>query len=518
MPGGEGIRLGPFLGGLNLASDVTAIADSELVECSNFELDIDGSLISRPPIQEVANLSGTWTERIVCIGVGIFTGGNYLIGSNTNGVFYFLSGAWTLITNTFQATVAIQYSDKVWLIAKPGSANPGGKWDPSAGFTSVAALPKGSAAIILKERLFVVPGKDETTNPSRISFSDSGNFDSWPGTNFIDISPGDGTKLIDLTVYQDNLLLFKEDTTHLLAYDTKPSDAVLRRISSTIGASKAHCVVNYENSIYVYHEGWVYEIINYDFSRLNIKVPFVYDPTAPSSFSAEDIFLSLFGDRVIVRYYNRIYVYGLRTRTWSRWLSADNLLHYFGPLVAMPSNVAASVNNEYYAGSCITAQETVIVWRDGYDAINNEKTLAGNVTITCKIITKNYDLAISHKFKRLWWWGADIISQNSVTGKVTPTVFSFSATWGDLSTKTWGDLALNTWGQPLSTPATVSTAVGTGSGVVRRFVKFLKSLRYRQVGFELELTTNGTTTDGPARIFTILAITESKGTVGKAVN
>src|SRR5215207_5331501 len=110
MPGGEAIRLGPFIGGLNTASDPTAIADAELVVCTNFEHEIDGSLISRPPLREIEG-SSTFTERIICLADVIFSSTHYLIGSNVNGVFYYTSGAWTLITNTFQATVAIQYTD-----------------------------------------------------------------------------------------------------------------------------------------------------------------------------------------------------------------------------------------------------------------------------------------------------------------------------------------------------------------------------------------------------------------------
>src|SRR5687768_8658141 len=103
MSGGQPIRLGPFVGGLNTASDPTAIADAELATCTNFGLDIDGSLISRPPIEELAG-STSWTERIICLAEAIFSGNHYIIGSNTNGVYYYLNDTWTLITSTFQAT------------------------------------------------------------------------------------------------------------------------------------------------------------------------------------------------------------------------------------------------------------------------------------------------------------------------------------------------------------------------------------------------------------------------------
>src|SRR5678815_430439 len=170
MPGtGQPLRLGPFTGGMNTLSDPSAIADSELVDSNNLELDIDGSLICRPPIQEVLNNAG-FAERILLIGVALLGGNIYVIGTNSGGVYRWTSNTWTLITNTFTATCMVQYADKIWLIAKPGSANPGGSWDGTV-FTAVAAIPKGSAAVVHKERLYVVPGVTTAANSSRLTFS-----------------------------------------------------------------------------------------------------------------------------------------------------------------------------------------------------------------------------------------------------------------------------------------------------------------------------------------------------------
>lgn len=515
MPGGQPLRLGPFIGGLNTVSDPTAIADAELSVSTNFELDIDGSLVSRPPFEEKAGKSD-WTERIVMLCEGIFSGNHYLIGSNTDGVFYYISGAWTLITNTFQAAAAVQYTDKIYLVAKPGSANPGGKWDPSGGFTAVAAIPKGQSAVIHKERLFIAPGVDSTTDTSRLKFSDAGDFDTWGASNFIDAGQGDGTKLVDLTVFQDNLLLFKEQSSYLLAYDIRPTDAVLRKISSTIGAPKQKCVVNYENQVYLLHNGWVYEIINYDFNRLNTKVPFVRDETIPAgkTFASEKMFITILEDRLICRFFKKIYVYGLRTRTWSEWESVSNILQYFGPIVT----IRPSTGNEYYSGSCLVENKSIIKLFNESTTTSMEKEISTNKTITCTLRTKNFDMSISHQFKRLWWWGADITTDNDVVGIATPIVLSFNVSWGDLSTVTWGSLASNTWAQPQTVITGVQTTVPTETGTSRRFVKFLKSLRYRQINFEIRLTTNGSSVDGPARLFTITAITESKQIVSKAVS
>lgn len=515
MPGGQAIRLGPFIGGINSLSDASAIADVELVECKNFELDVDGSLICRPPITEILDNS-SFTERILLLGISLLNGSVSIIGSNSDGVYKWVSNSWSLITDTFTATCMVQYMDKIWLIADPSSTNPGGNWDGTT-FTAVSAMPKGNSAVIHKERLFVVPGSNASINSSRLIFSNPGNFSTWTSTDFIDISPGDGQELIDITVYQDNLLLFKQDSTYVLAYDTKPAEAVVRQISTTLGTTKAHCVVNYENSVFVYHQGEIYEIVNYDFNRINTKVPFLFDPTSPGGAAfKEDIFLSVFGDRLLVRYFNRIYVYGLRTRTWTRWESANDKLHYFGPIVSFPSDISNTINDQYFAGSCVVTSKNLIRIDNGFDSLTVEQDLSNTTNITCSITTKNYDLAVSHKFKKLFWWGADVLTGNTVTGIVNPVVAQFKTTWDQMSSKTWDEL--NTWDFPLVDLSSISTPVTSGTNVLRKFVKFPKTLRFRQINFTVSLTSAGSTVDGPARLYSITIIAETRATVTQGSN
>lgn len=721
MPGGKPLRLGPFIGGLNTGSDPTAIADAELVTCQNLELDIDGSLVSRPPFQELEG-APSWTERGVALCEAIFAGVHYLIISNANGVFAYTAGVWTTITSTFKASCAVQYADKVYLVPHPSAANPGGKWDPIGGFTAVAAIPKAGACVIHKERLYLVPGEDATVNITRLTFTDPGNFDVWPGANFIDIGQGDGTYLLDLTVYQDNLLLFKSQTTHVLAYDVRPTDAVVRRISSTIGVDTQFCVANFENQVYSLYKGRVYEIINFDFHPLNLKVPFVVDKGSPSPFASENEFLGILGDRLIVRYFSRVYVYGFNTRTWSEWTSARDVLKYFGPIV----RINDPNGDIYYAGSAITAYRGLIRLFDEQDATNKERTIdptftvldtfgrtvsnswsnadtgelytssggaasdysvsgglgrishgtrnvtrsqilagvltdfeiyielaapaistvnsqlidiyfryttqndnyllrfnfglagavicqpyktvagaatsltgttaltnyaandkysvraqfngtsikikswktgaqepnswnvfngtdvaqaSGNVVmsgivdpantnalplvymydnlqigpltgqvedITCVAKTKNFDMAVSNQFKRLWWWGTDVATNRDISGTATPIVISFNTTWSALSGTPWNQL--KTWKQPLTQPTGVTTMVPTGAGTDRRFVKFLKALRYRQINFAVTMKTQGSTSDGPSKLFTMMITTETKEGVSKAIS
>lgn len=514
MPG-ESLRIGPFTGGMNTKSDVSSIADAQLVDVVNFELDDDGSLVSRPPIVGV-NGSGSWTQRILLIGVGSFSTGNYLIGSNSQGVYYFFGGVWTLIKANLVSHSCVQYKDKVWIVAIPGSAENGGTWEPVGGFTTVAAIPRGSSCVSHKERFWIFPGNLATVDASRLKFSDPGAFDTFNPVSNLDIEPGDGTKLVEGVTYNDNLILFKNDSTHVFSYDTKPADATLREINPIIGVTDKDCVVQFENSTFVYHEGTVYEIVNYEFTPINQLVPFEYDSTAPAS-RLESVSLSIFGERLLVKYFNRMYIYKIRTKTWTRWASSSPNLHNFGKLVAMPSNVVQDVNNVYYAGSTVSTNTSLYRLEDGFSSTVNESHNGVDFDIECEALTKNFDLAIPHQFKKLFWWGADVVSNRDITGIATPIVFNTETLWKDINlSKTWAELG--TWGNSLGTSPYVETMVSNVSGNSRRHIKFKRALRFRQINFRVKLLTDGSTLQGPVKLFTLTIHVLSKAVVTKSIS
>lgn len=523
MARGQALRLGPFVGGMNTASDATTVADSELVDCVNFELDIDGSLTGRPPIVETTAPGGT--GNFLAIGRAIIAGVSYVIFARSSGGVYAYDGSsLTTIKSNLKSKVALQYQDNVYIVPAPGTSGTqaGGRWDGST-FTADASMPEGEAAVFHKSRMFIVPGAGATTNTSRLYRTDIISSTTLSWGSFTEVSPGDGEALVDVIVYNDNLMLFKQDSTYVLAYDLQPTDAIVRAISSTIGATAYNCVALYENSVFVYHEGSVFEIVNYDFARTNLKVPFEYDGAVPTSRTrTQNVFLSIVGDRLVLRYYNRIYVYGLKTRTWTRWESASDTLHNFGPFVEFPANPVQSVNTKYYAGSCLDAPHIMYV-PNGFDATTQEAYTVTTeadtpVAITCTMRTKNYDLADSHHYKKMMWWGADVYTSEPVVGKASPIISSFRVTWANLSTYTYAELADKTWLQPLSAPTLTETDVTDNGAIYRKFIKFQKAMRFRQMYFQVEMSHDGTTVTGPCRLFTLTAIMASKQTVVSQVS
>lgn len=507
MPG-EDIRIGPFVDGLNTLSDQTSIGDSELFEQVNFELDVDGSLVSRPPIQATgATMTLGVSGNMKLLGYFVTTGGApYLIGSDgLSSTYYFDGTNWNLITATMAASAMCQYRDQAWLLAPVGAANPGGVWTLSGGFVADADMPKGAAVIGHKERIWVAQGLNATTFNTRLYVSDlTGGAPDWPASpNYIDVGPGDGQPVVDLAVYYSDLLIFKKGSTYRFAYDTDPATGILSRISDNVGASGPNCYATYENQIYVLFDNKVYQFTNYNYDRLNIKVPLVADNPAVNL--SEYYSISVWADRIFVAFYDKLFVYSLRTRTWCTWEST--LLTNIGRMLPLPGSQA--VIPEAYTYSTTPRANALYRIKDEFGSATE--------TMTCRATTKNYDYLSPSKFKRLFWWGADVISKVGIDVSAHPVTYVTTVTWDQLAAYDWDEL--ETWDRPLDIPSVVADSVLTqGLTGGRKFIKFLKALRFRQISFTLEVETNGDITTAPVRIFNLVTFVRDKQTVSKRIS
>lgn len=521
----ETLRLGPFSGGLNTASDPVLVQDTELIDCLNFELDIDGSLVSRPAIQVA--FQGAQNERLLIFGSVVFSGTLYLFATR-NGGTYISSNAgssWTQLNPgglSRECKTMEVYNSTVWLPATPLSANGGISWTPGGGAVAVAAMPRAEKCIIHKNRLYLCPGNTATSNASRLYFSTSADPTTWPGANFIDVQPGDGDTLNNVAVYQDNLLLFKGESTHVLAYDLDPVDAILREINPVVGSDGSLGVVQYENTVYAMHRNKVYEISNFNFALLNVKVPLQFDNALPAGTSSryENQHLSVLGERLIVRYYNRTYAFQLRTRTWSEWSKTDDSStiewHIFGPLIRA-RDLSGSGLDSYYTGYSFDVSSggyKVIKIIDGRSGGASEGT--GTHLFYCIATTKDYDMADPMRHKKILWWGADVITGEDVLGAITPITLISSTTWDALTSETWA--VLGTWESPTSgSIAFQETIAGDGITNTNKFIKFGKTLRFRKANFSVRLETNGTTTQ-PTKIFQYVALVGVKQLVSARIS
>lgn len=520
----EALRLGPFKGGLNNATDKTTIEDDELIECLNFEVDIDGALVNRPAIQVFDE--GTTDDHMFIFGSVNFSGTTYIFGSQNGRTYVSDDGgtSWDELTPDFThhdcRTMAV-YQNRVWMPSMPGTGGSSISWSPEEGTRAEMNMPQGSACVVHKNRLYIVPGETATTNSSRLYFSAPADFTDWPSTNFIDVQGGDGTSLNNLIVYQDNLLLFKSESTHVLAYDLDPADALLRPVNSVVGSHGSHGVVQHENTVYCLHHSNVYAIVNFNFELLNIKARFTLDEALPAGTSErhQSQSLSLLGDRLVVRFFNRTYVLGLRTGTWSEWrktdTSSDVEWHIFGPLVRIFSTHTAS--EDVYLTTYSFTMNDGSGWKllrlyDGHTPTYLEGY--GNNKYDCVLTTKDYDMADPLRFKKLFWWGADLLSGNDIIGDTTPITLVFDPTFEDIGNLTLAELG--TWEDPIDQlQGTITVIPGDGFFNTSKMVKFKKALRFRKVNFSLALNTNGSASE-PAKVFSVIAVVKTKQVTSKA--
>lgn len=508
------VAIGPFTAGLNTFSDPTAVPDNALVECLNMDLDLDGSLVSRPPIVDrgiTFPLDSTGNINIL----GYYTseaGSPFLLASDGNSKTYYFNGtSWALITNTFSASAFVQFNNQAWLLAPVGSANPGGYWTPSGGFVAQPNMPKGSVIQSFKSRLWVAAGENATSNGTRLYFSKIlGQVDFWATSNdFIDIGVGDGQNIISVLVYYDSLLIFRTNSIYRFAYSSDPAAGDVSLTVPGIGLASRFSVEPYENYVYFMYEDRAYEFLNGRANEINVAVPF-------SAIDLSNTYLpkavSVFSGRIIFSYYDTMYIFNLDTRTWSRWRSTvhggiGKFYENLNASDAAPTAICHS-NKIVPAGGSRVAKTLHIT-----DAVTLEAE-----NFECVAQTKNFNYDAASVYKRLLWWGVDAIFRTRVEAIAYPISFAQSVTWGQLKTATWGTVKNFTWSQPFSETMSVETIRDTsGTGSSRKFVKFNKSLRFRQIYFRVSFETDGSIDSSPVRLFNLMTYVKAGQRVSKAV-
>lgn len=336
--------IGPFSKGLNTYDDPTAIDDRELVEALNFDPGFDGSLRSRPPFTNTEDdffLGLAGAPRLL----GYYYDNNnvpYLIASDgMSSTWRYNGGAWTLITNTFSASDFVQFDGKAWLSSPVGEADPGGYWSVATGFVADADMPRGASIAQYKSRLWVAQGLGGT-NPTRLYYSKAlGQPSFWASPGFVDVGAGDGESIIKIVPYFDTLLLFRTKSIWSFQYGIDPSTATQGVLVPGVGLQGNRALVAYENYLYFMHDEKAYQFINNRVQQINIKVPF----RASNLGSTNDPFhVSLFNNRILYSYYEVIYVYSLRTQTWTTWRSDA-----WGPMGQVMSSYVSGDTDEAYA-------------------------------------------------------------------------------------------------------------------------------------------------------------------------
>ncbi len=275
-----------------------------------------------------------------------------------------------------------------------------------------------------------------------------------------------------------------------------------------IGLASKNALVAWENYIYFIHDDKAYEFVNNRASQINLKVPLesdnrtgVFDP----------YIVSLFSNRVIFSFWGVLFVFSIRTRTWTIWKSDTH-----GAIGSIISAITDTDTED------ATVFSSAIV---PSGATRTAKTLSITDAVTdktedfvCRIQTKNYNYQTSSAYKRLFWWGIDAIFNGTVTATAVPITWNQSVVWNQMNMYTWAQVLPFDWNQPANPGSDVQTVrTTTGVGSIRKFVKFLKALRFRQIHYLLEFETDGSTASAPVRLFALMTYVKAHEKVSKTV-
>lgn len=146
--------------------------------------------------------------------------------------------------------------------------------------------------------------------------------------------------------------------------------------------------------------------------------------------------------------------------------------------------------------------------------------------IEIEMATAVFDFGVAAKFKRLFWWGADLKSKMDLVGSVEPVGTNRRIKWRDLEGKTFSALSYGTWDFPLAgegldvsydvVDRTEAPTYVSENG--RYFIRFPKSLRFRQLKFRVKTSCFGNSAYGPVQVFRLLAVSGQKATLSGKVN
>lgn len=491
------VKLGPWSGGMRNSTGLGEnISDNEVYELTNLEVDLDGSLVNRPAILNLPLLQPDGvTPQTGTSGIRIW--GRYL--PNDGRVFLVVTFAGTVrlvtastgvldaVTATVTVGAVIQYNNKLWVIPAPGAATQGGYFDatnPTITWTAVAAIPQGQSAVAYKERIFVGCGIQATTNTARVRFSAVGDPLVWNGSDNFDVGPGDGEKLVDMVAVANDIIILKEHSTWRFTYAKLPSQADLTNIDRRIGVPATNCAVVYNsNTVYVLHDNAVYELVNSIYKR--ISAPIAMTQVLDASLNAADTYgLTLFRDRLFVRYYSNMYVYSLRVQRWSRWTTARK----FSKIVVIPT-ASLGLDTAYMHTATTDDPGKVYLFRD-----DRVTSVGSSEDFDCTITTKVMNFDIPQGFKAISHGGLDVATSGNVQTTIKIPNSAENNTWDyEAAHFIWSDIG--NWDDQDQTIYTNTIAPGAGEYNVKFLRCIQQKFRFRTVYFTFtigaEASTNG---------------------------
>src|SRR5690606_17413400 len=149
--------------------------------------------------------------------------------------------------------------------------------------------------------------KDATTNGARLYTSTiTSSTITWPSTPvYLNIGAGDGENLLDLAVYYDSIIIFKQGSPWSFTFSGDPYRGEPRKRSHNRGGNSKRCGATFQDQIFVVFDNKLYEFSNYYFTELNKNVPL--HSASPEASLPEYVSISYWSDCLFVQFYEKTF-------------------------------------------------------------------------------------------------------------------------------------------------------------------------------------------------------------------
>jgi hypothetical protein len=328
--------------------------------------------------------------------------------------------------------------------------------------------------------------------------------------NYIDCAAGNGQKLVSLTRLGQDIVLFKEHSTNRFTYTTDPRKAELNEVDATIGVPAINCNTVYNNNtIYVLHDNAVYELFQFTYTRISTNIDMV-QVSDLDLFAKDQYGLTLHRDRLFVRYFKNLYVYSLKVKRWSAWVSTRK----FSKIVVIPSATVGL--DTAYATSASSAKPGESYWFQDVGKTDDVGAAGSPIEVfQGRIQTKTLDFDMPQSYKVLFWWGIAIATSGKFTATLNIPNANKNSTYSEILALygTWASAQAVgiKWSnnKDINIPDTVLPTLG---GYARKFIKLLKKVRFRQVYFTLvfDVISNGGVADATLRVYDLTIFMKQK--------
>ena len=389
MSNNQVFKIYDFSGGLNEIGENVHLQQNETPYCKNVVFDELGAMVKRKGYSEI--LDTIIVDNTQIDGLYIYhendgsrhmlaaiDGGLYEIDedNNTYSVLQYEDGT---DVNDLTKTDYVGFTTWGDICYIANGQEPIMEYDGISVTKWSESEPKGKYITSHKNMIF---WSGNEGSPSEVYFSEISPPAGSPGSyGSIGVQTDDGDKVMNIIKQQDNLVIFKADSIHVL-YGSSAYNFRLREVQPTIGTLAPKSVTNFQNLIFFLYRDGIYTFDGTNTKLISNKIePTIKDIANPENCAAavnnQNYYLA-YSDGIVGSDNDKVLVYSIIHQSWSKFTNYP---------VAMFNNFDGSQDgsrnmNEIYFGSSKKGQ--IYKANEGYDDAGED--------ILVEYRTKNFNI------------------------------------------------------------------------------------------------------------------------------